>query len=149
MTILDNLKSFTVSQYIIAGLAITYLVLTIIALAAVYGESPNVELARKVFTGLLTMSAFGAGYVFRTYMYKTQEVGMVNIVSGVGALVFAVLAIGASNAINSVEKDAIDSTKKWLMGMGVMSLIAITTALFQHGPTLSAMASKYYGTEAT
>lgn len=140
MTILDNLKSFSVSQYIIAGLAITYLVLTIIALVAVYGDTPNVELARKVFTGLLTMSAFGAGYVFGGYKSGS---GKVNMISGAGALVFAILAIGASNAINSGEKDAIDSTKKWLMGMGVMSLAAIMAALFQHGPALSAMASNY------
>ena len=118
-----DFSKYTVANYVSMAFGITYLVLTIIALVAVYSKVPKIDLARNVFTGLLTLSAFGFGFLLGEHK-KVDGASIIkwNGASGVAALSSLVFIITAIIATGLVHAGKIQGTKNSLIAMLILSV---------------------------
>lgn len=143
-------KNFTPSQYFLLGFTLTYVILLIILLVALYAKTPKIDLARKALHGLIVLSTFVIGYVVgehvRTAPVSSEGKKSWSLAETLQAAVGLIVLVLAVTIIIALEKSTPDvtSAKRSVKGLGILIFgVALATA-FQKGKDVQLPTSSFY-----
>lgn len=139
-----DFKNYTAKQYFLFAYALTFLILTIIALVALFKQEANIKLARRTLNGLLALSMFGIGYIAGTHADSMTAKGSWNArdmtLSALG-IVFIILAINTIAKVDKGQPKDIESAKTSMKGIGFIAAAMFVSVAMQHGDKVKLFSS--------